>query len=509
MLTRLQVKGFKNLANVDVMFGPFTCVAGANGVGKSNLFDAITFLSAIANLPLVDAARCVRDEKNRSNELRSLFFRAGVETVDEITFVADMLIPAEGIDELGQTAKASITFLRYTLVLGYETDAELHQVERLIVKTEKLDHINVGDARKELAFAHSPKWRKSVVQGRRSSPFISTVTEENGSTIVKLHQDGERGRARNLLASKLPRTVLSSTNAAESPTALLAKREMESWRLLQLEPTALRNPDPFNAPTHVGADGSHLAATLHRLAKTRTNGDGNGESAALLSKVANRLSELVEDIQSVKVDVDSRRELLTLQIVDRSRTLHPARALSDGTLRFLALSILELDTSAHGLLCFEEPENGIHPERIPSMLRLLKDLATDTAEEVGPDNPLRQVIVNTHSPAVVALVEDVELLVAEPCEVSVHGHDCRAVSFSWLEGTWRHTANPDERPLSRGKLRFYLNPLAIAVEENIEDQLDETAQQKHKASTGRKSQRVKDRKDLQPLLPNVQWSEHA
>jgi len=503
MLTRLQVKGFKNLADVNVMFGPFTCVAGANGVGKSNLFDAITFLSAIANLPLVDAARCVRDEKNRSNEVRSLFFRAGNETVDEITFVADMLIPAAGIDELGQTAEASITFLRYTLVLGYKTDAELQQVERLIVKQEQLHHINVGDARKQLAFEHAPKWRKSVVQGRRSSPFISTVKEENGSTIVKLHQDGERGRARKLLASKLPRTVLSSTNAAESPTALLAKREMESWRLLQLEPTALRNPDPFNAPTHIGADGSHLAATLHRLARTRAN--GNGDSAALLSKVANRLSELVEDIQSVKVDVDSRRELLTLQIVDRSRTLHPARALSDGTLRFLALSILELDTSAHGLLCFEEPENGIHPERIPSMLRLLKDLATDTAEEAGQDNPLRQVIVNTHSPAVVGLVDDADLLVAEPCEVSVHGHDCRAVNFSWLEKTWRHTANPKDRPLSRGKLRFYLNPLAVV--ENMEDEPDEAATQKHRASARPQGQRVKDRKDLQPLLPNVPWSE--
>lgn len=48
MLTRLKVSGFKNLVDVDVRFGPFTCVAGANGVGKSNLFDAIRFLSAIA-----------------------------------------------------------------------------------------------------------------------------------------------------------------------------------------------------------------------------------------------------------------------------------------------------------------------------------------------------------------------------------------------------------------------------------------------------------------------------
>ncbi|MFA7061193.1 MAG: AAA family ATPase [Pedobacter sp.] len=63
MLTRLKVSGFKNLVDVDVRFGSFTCIAGANGVGKSNLFDAIILLSALADKPLLDAAKSVRDEK--------------------------------------------------------------------------------------------------------------------------------------------------------------------------------------------------------------------------------------------------------------------------------------------------------------------------------------------------------------------------------------------------------------------------------------------------------------
>ena len=49
MLTRFEVSGFKNLNDVVVEFGPFTCVAGPNAVGKSNLFDAIRFLSGLAD----------------------------------------------------------------------------------------------------------------------------------------------------------------------------------------------------------------------------------------------------------------------------------------------------------------------------------------------------------------------------------------------------------------------------------------------------------------------------
>ena len=48
MLTRLEADGFKNLIDFAVDFGPYTCIAGPNGVGKSNVFDAIHFLSLLA-----------------------------------------------------------------------------------------------------------------------------------------------------------------------------------------------------------------------------------------------------------------------------------------------------------------------------------------------------------------------------------------------------------------------------------------------------------------------------
>ena len=118
-------------------------------------------------------------------------------------------------------------------------------------------------------FPHSAKdWRKSVVRGRRSARHFISTEGEDENRVIKLHQDGgSSGRPLRLPAANLPRTVLSVANAAESPTVLIARREMESWQLVQLEPSAMRQPDEFVSPTHLGADGRHLAATLHRPAR--------------------------------------------------------------------------------------------------------------------------------------------------------------------------------------------------------------------------------------------------
>jgi len=100
MLTRLKVSGFKNLVDVDVYFGPFTCIAGVNGVGKSNLFDAIKFLSALADRSLIEAALSVRDEGGRTGDVRSLFHRVGDEYDPAMSFEVEMIVPREGLDDL-------------------------------------------------------------------------------------------------------------------------------------------------------------------------------------------------------------------------------------------------------------------------------------------------------------------------------------------------------------------------------------------------------------------------
>lgn len=465
MLTRLQVSGFKNLVDVDLRLGPFTCVVGPNGAGKSNLFDAIRFLSALANHTLREAAISVRDQRSRTAHVRDLFHHVGSHYADRMTFIVEMIVPGAAIDDLGQAAKASITFLRYTLELAYrDSNDNLAQGALEIVK-EELAHISLGNAHGHLPFPHSAKeWRKSVVRGRRSAQYFISTEGEGKSRVIKLHQDGgSSGRPLRRSATNLPRTVLSVANAAESPTVLVARREMESWQLVQLEPSAMRRPDEFVSPFHVGTDGSHLAATLYHLARNSGpedrdhDGSRSGYGERVYSYIVNRLRELIDDVHGIHVDLDERRELMTLYVEDRDGTPHPARALSDGTLRFLVLSVLESDPTMQGVICLEEPENGIHPARIPAVLELLTDIAVDTHESIGDDNPLRQVIVNTHSPAVFQQVpDDSVIFVKETEDMDKHGRRFKRALFLCLSDTWRAKFSDHA---ARGDLLTYLNPV--------------------------------------------------
>jgi predicted ATPase len=510
MLTRLKVSGFKNLVDVDVRFGPFTCVAGANGAGKSNLFDAIRFLSALAaNQTLIEAARAVRDEHGKHNDIRSLFHHTGDQYAERMSFEVEMLVPPTAVDDLGQVAKAQETLLYYRLDLGWRNGGAPGTTPNPVeILHEQLSPIRRAEADQHLLFEHDPKgWRKSVVTGapkaRQGGPYISTKEPalSDEPRTIKLHQDAGaqptkgktgKGRAREVLASALPRTIVSSAQAAESPTALCARREMQSWSLLQLEPAELRQDDDFSSPTQITSTGRHLPATLYRLAS-------KGDADAVYCSVANRLSELIGDVRNVRVNRDEKRETLTVGLSGADGTEHAARALSDGTLRFLALTVIELDSEASGLICLEEPENGIHPNRIRAILKLLRDIATDSNEPVGPENPLRQVIINTHSPMVVAEAPNESLLLARNIETVANKMRFGKVEFCAVRGTWRtKVPNGPGGIVSRGEILDYLNPLghirawSPALELTPPESLLPALKQ-----------RVIDNPDFQMLLPDL------
>ncbi|GAB4087504.1 AAA family ATPase [Hydrogenophaga soli] len=443
MLTRLRIQGFKNIEDAEVRFGPFTCIAGANGAGKSNLFDAIQFLRDLTEFSLIEAAARVRDPQGKSGDIRAIFTQHSSRTEKKLRFEADFIVPKEVRDDFNRLTRPTATFLTYSLELGYAAATE-QSPERLELLHEDLTYIPASLAKRRLAFSCAPIFRDSVISNERRAPYISTEVEE-GKAVIKLHQDGgSRGQPIKIPAEGSPKTLVGGNNTSDYPTVLAARREMQSWTLLQLEPSAMRQPDAFSADPRVASNGAHMAATLQRL-------DAG-------THISNKLARLLDDVAQVSVDKDNSRRTLTLLVTGRNGVSHPARALSDGTLRFLALAILAEDPESGRVLCLEEPENGIHPSRIPAILELLRSMAVDTREAVDGDNPLKQVIINTHSPLVVGELDIADLVMVS----SVRQAGSYQASFDCIAQTWRATAPPASTELppphaiALGDIRAYI-----------------------------------------------------
>ncbi len=82
---------------------------------------------------------------------------------------------------------------------------------------------------------------------------------------------------------------------------------------------------------------------------------------------------------------------------------HPTRArdLSDGTLLALAILTLAYVPDPPAIVCFEEPDRGIHPR----LLRRVRDALYGLAYPSGDREPV-QVIATTHSPYMLDLFRD-------------------------------------------------------------------------------------------------------
>lgn len=466
MLTRLEVKGFKNLLDFALDFGAYTCIAGRNGVGKSNIFDAIHFISLLTDTTINDAALKVRqfgDNKESTGEIADLLFVAGGVRCERLEFAAEMLVASSVSDELGRQAEPSSSFLRYEVAFSYQKPSRATESRGgLILDREELRPITVRRAGHHLKFPHHKgKFRDSVVYNRRKSgsPYIATepVASREDAAILMQQDGGSKERGRPVPAKDALRTIVGTENTVATPTILAARQEMRSWRMLALEPSAMRRPDRYTQTPGIAANGAHIPATLDQSASVASRHGDDAED--VYGMVASRLADLLP-VRKVAVLRDDVRKLLSLTIEDNTGLRLPASAISDGTLRFLALAALAEVADECAVFCMEEPENGIHPDALPAMHQLLKDIAVDVQQPASGenhdrraearrddagdawqrdaiDNPLRQVIVATHSPYFIQLHDANDLLLARtakvetPEGVSSHQLECLPVRGAW------------------------------------------------------------------------------
>ena len=175
------------------------------------------------------------------------------------------------------------------------------------------------------------------------------------------------------------------------PHAFAVAEEMRTWRFLHLNPEILRQASPMTAPTKLAADGRYLPNVLARM---------KAADPLLLADVSLDLANRVPGILQIEVEEDRKLEQYVIWARTEDGRRFSSRVLSDGTLRMLALMVLNSDPEHEGLLCFEEPENGVHPSRLNSMTHLLQDLATDFSDPEQADLPLRQVLSNHPFPCI-------------------------------------------------------------------------------------------------------------
>ncbi len=367
MLTRIEIDGFKSFEKFGMDVGPLTVILGPNASGKSNLFDAIRLLSRLADTDLRTAVTNLRGEPHE------LFRRHPDGALGEtMSFAVEVLLAPEVRDQWGATVKLKHTRVRYEVHIERRRDTR--GIERLITTREEAAPILASaDRWRPSGRRPSPEFKRTFMRYSRRTPWLSTV-DSQGSTRFEIRQDLRAGRQRPADAAEA--TVLSSITSAEFPHLYALREELRSWRFLQLDPTALRQPSPAIGPEELAADGKNLARVLARIeAETRTE----RRSSGALADITADLTDLIPGVVDLRVVEDQRSQEYRVDLSMRDRQPFSSRVVSDGTLRVLALLTLMHDPRHRGLVCFEEPENGVHPFRLKSLIARLRDLVTDPA----------------------------------------------------------------------------------------------------------------------------------
>ena len=374
MLKRIHIKGYKSLQDVEIELSPLTLLFGPNASGKSNFLDALQLLSKMATSQTLTEAF---DPPYRGKPLESFTLGEG---------------GLKGLMEQEQ-----LTFsIEADLHLS---DAVVEAVNRQIQDMRRPS----GDGRSEPA-GNSParvrernlRYRVEIEMAPRSG-FLR-VTDEylaalnsrgvpTGSRKPFIERQGEKihlrleGQAHPTHFDRyLDRTILSMPHyPPHYPHLVAARRELESWLFFYFEPRErMRAANPVKEVRHIGLMGEELAAYLNTLQATEPR---------QFNAVEKALHTLLPNIDGIDIEISNIGEI-ELRLKENGVAI-PSRVVSEGTLRLLGLLALNGVGSAPSLVGFEEPENGVHPQRIQLIAEFL-----NTRRRIG----VTQYIVTSHSP---------------------------------------------------------------------------------------------------------------
>lgn len=361
LASRVHISNFGPIRDLTVVLQPFSVIIGRNAVGKSTFMDTFALVSDCMELGVSAALR------RRGALLEDLlWFGKG----DSIGLEFDLVLPP------GLSAHSSA---RYELEVGrLESGAIGLRKERLSLGAVATGRAT-GEERPRGTTVHEdnpPGWRTVISSSEQGNAFYRSETTPWKTTF---HFGNDR-----LALSWLP---------PETTRFPVATRVRELFargvQRLVLHASVMAKPCSPLLGAAFELDGSNLPMVVRQLER-----DDPERHADWIAHVR----EALPDVDRVEVVERSEDRHLYLRVRYRGGLELPAWRLSEGTLRVLALTLVPFGVARDAIFLIEEPENGVHPQALEAVHETL-------AWPMGT-----QVIVATHSPVFVRIVEPRQLL---------------------------------------------------------------------------------------------------
>nr|WP_287661788.1 AAA family ATPase [Microcystis sp. M049S2] len=325
---------FKNIHIRDIP--PFCVIIGANGTGKSTLFDIFGFLR--------DALK--------NNIRQALQIRGGYREI--ITRGQEQ----ENIEiELQFRMKILDTerLVTYILIIGQNKNRPV--IKREILRYKRGEH---GKPFHFLDF--------QLGQG-----YAITNEEDFSKPDKELDREEQQLESNDILAIK----GLGQFQRFKAATAF--RSLIENWHVSDFHISEARGSKEISYAEHLSPTGDNIATVAQYIYQ---------QYPTIFQQILEKMKQRVPGISSVEAK-ETEDGRLILRFQDQAfKDPFIDRYVSDGTMKMFAYLILLFDPNPHPLLCVEEPENQLYPT-------LLKELAEEFAHYSDQGG---QVFVSSHSP---------------------------------------------------------------------------------------------------------------
>lgn len=378
MFTLVQARRYRSLKTIDQSIGEFQALVGPNASGKTTFLDVIDFLGDLTR----NRGDILETVNSRSSNFEKLLWLGKGQAFQ---LAVEAKIPVN-VAKLLRPDRRNFTHVRYEIEVGL--DPSLNEVginhETLWLRQPPVDSVT----RQRDLFPQVRGEPRSLLKS--AQPSLRTAIKKKPGGNDNFYPEGRQSYTPSFRLGRTRSGLFNVPADRESfPVSTWFKEYLETGiRSVVLNSKAMRQPSPPGLGLDFSTDGSNLPWVIEDL---RKEADVFQE---WLDHVRTALEDIA-DIQTVEREED-RHRYLVIEYKNGARV--PSWLVSDGTLRLLALTIPAYLRKLEGVLLVEEPENGVHPKAIETVMQSLSSIYGS------------QVLVATHSPVALGLLDPGQVL---------------------------------------------------------------------------------------------------